>query len=94
LPSSFVGLRAEALRRASVVAEVHKTFGPSSDKNFTAGAAQGFILLRILGALHLDIFDQPYKSCLFSNLLDLQENNYSLTFSNRKTGSTTPTSSR
>ena len=27
----------------------------------TAGAAQGFILLRILGDLHLDIFDQPYK---------------------------------
>jgi hypothetical protein len=55
LPSSFV------------VAEVQKTFGPSSDKNFTAGAAQGFILLRISGALHLDIFDQPYKSVLFQH---------------------------
>jgi hypothetical protein len=36
---------------------------------FTAGAAQGFILLRISGALHLDIFDQPYNSCFFSKLL-------------------------
>jgi len=36
---------------------------------FTAGADQGFILLRISGALHLDIFDQPYKSCFLSKLL-------------------------
>jgi hypothetical protein len=27
-------------------------------------------LLRISGALHLDIFDQPYKSCFFSKLLN------------------------
>jgi hypothetical protein len=37
---------------------------------FTAGAAQGFILLRISGALHLSIFDQPYKSGFFSTLLE------------------------
>jgi hypothetical protein len=28
-------------------------------------------LLRISGALHLDFFDQPYKSCFFSKLLGL-----------------------
>jgi hypothetical protein len=50
-----------------------KPFGPSSGKNFTAGTAQGFILLGISGALHLSIFDQPYKSGLFSKLLDVIE---------------------
>ena len=67
-------LRAEALRRASVVAEVQKTFGPSSDKNFTAGAAQGFILLWTSGALSAtggDIFDQPYKQMLFQQTVRL-----------------------
>ena len=45
-------------------------FDRKNDQTFYSGAAQGFVLLRISGALHLDIFDQPYKSCFFSKLLD------------------------
>jgi hypothetical protein len=54
------------------VVALDKPFGPSSGKNFTAGAAQGFILLRISVALHQDIFDQPYKSCFFSKLFEVK----------------------
>jgi len=35
-------------------------------------------LLRISGALHLDIFDQPYKSCFFSKLLVNKEGTHDI----------------
>jgi hypothetical protein len=41
-----------------------------NDQTFYSGAAQGFILLRISGALHLDIFDQLYKQLLFQQTAD------------------------
>jgi len=45
-------------------------FYRKNDQTFYSGAAQGFILLRISGALSAtggDIFDQPYKSVLFQH---------------------------
>ena len=45
-------------------------FYRKNDQTLYSGAAQGFILLRISGALHLNIFDQPYKRGFFSKLLD------------------------